>query len=403
MPGRVPKRMAAVVAIGAALAAVAWFGWPRPTAVDLVTVGAAPMAVRVDEEGKTRVRHVYTVSAPVAGKVVRTSRHVGDEVVADETIVAVMEPGRPAFHDVRTHEELQGALAAAEAAIRFAESEVRRADASLEFFRGELRRAQALARTDAISARALDKAKSDVETGEAALASGKAQLDVRRSERASAAARLVGPVAPDAQQPATCCIQIRAPVNGRVLRIPQESENVVQPGTPLIEIGDPQDLEIIADLLSPDAVQVKAGASVRVDGWGGPPLEGRVVRVEPAGFLKVSALGIEEQRVRTIIDLIDPPQAWSALGHDFRVIVHVTTWSSPKTIAVPVGALFRAGDQWAVFVARDGRAQTRTIDIGHRTGRVAEVLAGLAEGDEVVLHPSDTVRSGTTIARRESR
>jgi HlyD family secretion protein len=396
------KRATGVLAAGAVLAGLAWFGWPRPLGVDLAAVTVSPMTVTVDEEAKTRVRHIYTVSAPVAGKVLRTMRHVGDEVIADQTVVAVMESARPAFHDVRTHLELEGALAAAVAAVKLAEAEVRRIEAALEFSRSDLRRAQTLARTDAISARAMDKAKLEVDTSEAALASAKAQLEVRRSERASAAARLSDGTAAANDPPSTCCVQLRAPVSGRVLRLPQESENVVAAGAPLIEIGNPRDLEIVAELLSPDAVQVRPGAAVRIDGWGGPPLQARVTRVEPAGFLKVSALGIEEQRVKTIIDLVDPPETWSALGHDFRVIVHVTTWSTDKALTLPVGALFRQGESWAVFVVRDGRARTAPVEIGQRNARVAEVIKGLADGEPVVLHPSDRIRDGVRVAARET-
>jgi HlyD family secretion protein len=397
------KRTVGVLLVGATIGALAWFGWPRPIAVDLADVTVAPMTVTVDEEGKTRVRHIYTVSAPVSGKVLRTARHVGDEVVADETVVAVMEPARPPFHDVRTHEELQGVLAASNAAVRLAEAEVRRIQAALEFSRTELRRAQTLARTDAISAKALDKARFDVDTNEAALASAKAHLEVRRSERASAAARLGEAVPMESQDPSSCCVQIRAPVSGRVLNIPQESERVVPIGAPLIEIGDPRDLEIVAELLSPDAVQVKPGAPVRIDGWGGPPLQGRVTRVDPAGFMKVSALGIEEQRVKTIIDITAPPEVWAALGHDFRVIVHIATWSSDEALVVPTGGLFRSGEQWAVFLVEDGRTRTRPVEIGNRNARVAEVLSGLRQGNQIILHPSDRVRDGVAVGPRESR
>jgi len=189
MHATLTKRIIGALVAGLVVAGAVWFAWPQPIAVDIATVVKGPMEVTVDDEGKTRVRHVYTVSAPLAGKVLRTSRHVGDQVIADETVVAVMQPTQPAFHDVRTHEELQAALAAAEAAVRFAEAEVRRIEAALAFARTELERAQKLARTDAISLKALDKAKFDVETNEAALASAKAQLDVRRYERASAAAQ----------------------------------------------------------------------------------------------------------------------------------------------------------------------------------------------------------------------
>jgi HlyD family secretion protein len=195
---------------------------------------------------------------------------------------------------------------------------------------------------------------------------------------------------------------VRAPVTGRVLRIVQQSEAVVQPGTPLIEIGDPLDLEVIADLLSADAVRISAGASVRIDGWGGPPIRGRVTRVDPAGFLKVSSLGIEEQRVRVTIDLVDPPETWSRLGHDYRVIVHVVVWHTDDALTVPVGALFRKGDEWAVFTVQNGRAHTTVVQIGHRNFRISEVLAGLSNGDQIVLHPSDRIADGVRIAPRTS-
>ena len=399
-----PKRATGALIAAAAIAGVIWFGWPRPIAVDIATVAKGPMEVTVDDEAKTRVRHIYTVSAPLAGKVLRTSRHVGDQVTADETVVAIMQPTTPSFHDVRSHEELQAALAAAEAAVRLAETEVRRIEAALAFSRIELQRAQALAPTGAISLKALDKAKFDVETNEAALASTKAQLEVRRNERASVAARLIDPSSSAApQSDPACCVQIRAPVTGRILKIIQESEAIVHAGAPLIDIGDPADLEVVADLLSTDAVQVKPGASVRIDGWGGSPIQGRVTRVDPAGFLKVSALGIEEQRVRTTIDFVDPPETWSRLGHDYRVIVHVTIWQATDVLMVPVGALFRKDDSWAVFTVANGRARTTLVQIGHRNTRMAEVISGLSDGDRVVLHPSDRVEDGISISERESR
>jgi HlyD family secretion protein len=287
--------------------------------------------------------------------------------------------------------------------VKLAEHEVHRIEAALEFARKELQRAQALARSEVISARALDKAKLDVETNEAALGNAKAQLDVRRSERASVAARLIDPSSVAAPANPASYIQIRAPVTGRVLKLIQESETVVPVGAPLIEIGDPRDLEIAAELLSTDAVQIKAGSPVRIDGWGGPPIRGRVTRVDPAGFVKVSALGIEEQRVVTVIDFVDPPDSWPQLGHDYRVIVHVTIWNADNALTVPVSALFRKGDEWAVFAIKDGRARATPIQIGRRNNRVAEVLAGVSAGDQVVLHPSDRVIDGVAVAERETR
>ena len=394
------------------VAGLIWFAWPQPIAVDLATVTRGSMEVTVDDEGKTRVRHVYTVSAPIAGKVLRISHphgdqgisiHVGDRVKAAESVVAIMQPTVPSFVDVRSREELQAMLTAADAAITLAEAEVRRIEATLEFSRNELRRAETLARSNSIPERNVEKARLDVQTSEAALASSRAQLDVRRSERASIAARLIGPSATTAPITPKCCVQLRSPVTGVVLKIIQDSEATVAAGTPLIDAGDPLDLEIVADLLSTDAVQISAGALVRIDGWGGPVLQGRVSRVDPAGFLKVSALGIEEQRVRVTIDFTEPSEKWSALGHDYRVIVHVTTWNSEHVQKVPVSALFRKGEDWAVFRVNSGRAQVVPVKIGHRNNRFAEILSGLNDGDHVVLHPSDRVKDGVSVAERDTR
>ncbi|QWG13306.1 HlyD family efflux transporter periplasmic adaptor subunit [Bradyrhizobium sediminis] len=404
------KRTAWILGLALMLGGLVWFGWPRPVAVDLAAVTRGRLAVTVDDEGKTRVRHIYTVSAPIAGKVLRISlpsgdrgisRHVGDVVMADETVVAVMQPMTPGFIDVRSREELEAAVASADAAAKQAEADVRRLQAALDFSRTELQRAQALARTQTISTQALDKAKFEVETSEAALVSAKAQLEVRQFTRTSLAARLIDPMNLTAPANPACCVQIKAPVTGRILRIIQDSEAVVQAGTPLIDIGDPADLEVVADLLSTDAVQIKVGAPVRIDGWGGAPMQGRVVRVDPAGFVKVSALGIEEQRVRTTIDFTDPPDTWSRLGHDYRVIVHVTVWNAEDVLRVPVGALFRQGDDWAVFAVKDGRASPTVVSIGHRNGRIAEILSGLSAGDRVILHPSDRIRKGVPVSERE--
>jgi HlyD family secretion protein len=412
LPTKWAKRAAAAVAAALVVAGTLWLAWPRPVPVDIATVSRGPMQVTVDDEGKTRARHIYTVSAPIAGKVLRIdnpdnrhgmSLHVGDQVIANETVVAIMQPTIPGFIDVRSREELQAAVAAADAAITLAEAEIQRIQAALGFSREDLQRAQALSRSGTISAKALEKAKLDVATNEAALASAKAQLGVRRSERTAIAARLMDPASVASPSGPNCCIQIRAPVTGRVLKIAQDSEATVPAGAPLIQIGDPLDLEVVADLLSTDAVQVRPGALVKIDGWGGAPIKGRVTRVDPAGFLKVSALGIEEQRVRTTIDFAEPSDAWSRLGHDYRVIVHVLTWSADDVLTVPVGALFRNGSDWAVYKVKDGRARMTVVRVGHRNAQTAEVLSGLAAGDRVVLHPSDRVRDGSAVAQRETR
>jgi HlyD family secretion protein len=409
MPTSWTKRIFGIAALGVIAAALVWFAWPQPVLVDIAKVANGPIEVTVDDDGKTHVRHIYTVSAPVAGKVLRISRpmgerapslHVGDEVVANETVIALMQPVLPGFIDARSRDQLEAEVKAAGAAIEQQEAEVMRLEAALEFYRTEFQRAQTLARTQSISTQALDKSKYEVASNEAALASAKAQIDFRRAMRASAAARLIDPARVTASAEPTCCVRVLAPASGRVLRIIQDSEAVVLPGAPLVDVGNPLDLEIVADLLSTDAVQIKVGAPVRIDRWGGPAVRGKVVRVDPAGFLKVSALGIEEQRVRVTIDFADPPETWSQLGHDYRVIVHVTTWGAADALTVPVSALFRRGDEWAVFAVQDGRARTVTVKIGHRNNRVAEVLSGLVNGMSVVLHPSDRIHDGTRITPR---
>ncbi|MBR1329431.1 HlyD family secretion protein [Bradyrhizobium ottawaense] len=404
------KRFIGAALLAAIASGLAWFAWPRPVLVDLATLAKGPIEVTADDDGKTHVRHVYTVSAPIAGKVLRISHplgeqgpslHVGDEVSANQTVVALMQPTLPGFIDVRSRDQLQAEVLAADAAIQQQEAEVKRIEAALDFSRTVFQRAQTLLRTQSTSAQAFDKAKFEVATNEAALASAKAQIEMRRAVRTSLAARLMDPAnaAPSAEP--MCCVRVLAPASGRVLKIIQDSEATVLPGTSLIDIGNPLDLEVVADLLSIDAVQIKVGAPVRIDGWGGQPIRGKVVRVDPAGFLKVSALGIEEQRVRVTIDFSDPPENWASLGHDYRVVVHVTTWSAQDALSVPVSALFRRGDQWAVFVDQNGRARTTLVQIGHRNNRLAEVLSGLVAGDRVVLHPSDRISDETRIAQRE--
>lgn len=398
------QRVAGIAAAGLTAGAIFYWGLrPAPIGVDLAVASRNLIEVTVDDEARTRVRQVYTVSAPLAGKVLRNPYREGDPVTANETIVAVMQPSTPAFHDARTHQELAGALDAANAAVTLAEAEVRRIDAALSLARSDLSRARPLAENGTISQASLDRAVMAVETNEAALASATAQLLVRRYERASVAARAGNsPGGASRGAVADCCIQIPAPVTGQILKLLQESESVVQAGARLVDIGDPQDLEIVAELLSSQAVQVRPGAQVRIDGWGGPPVDGRVRRVEPAGFLKISALGIEEQRVRTIIDFVDPPEKWRALGHDYRVIVHVVVAKAEDVLSIPVGALFRSGNDWAVFREVQGRARSTVVEVGIRNSRFAEIKSGLSQGDRVVLHPSDRVTGGTRIAQRDA-
>lgn len=359
-----------VAPLGLLVAVLSWTALPRPVPVDLATVSRAPLTVRVEGEGRTRVRDVYVVSAPLAGEVQRLPVKVGDPVKRGETVLATLHPADSGFLDSRAKATAEARLSAAAAALTFA--------------RGEMTRAERLSRDGTISRRAYDQAATALQAAEA--------------EATAARAALIEPG--ETSSSTECCISVYAPVNGRVLKVIQESRAVVPVGAPLVEVGDARDLEILADLLSTDAVQVREGAAVRLDGWGGPPLDGLVRRVEPAGFTKLSALGIEEQRVNVVIDFADLAHVPETLGHGFRIMARIIVWQAEDVQTIPLGTVFRDGDHWAVFRVEDGIARQRTIEIGHTDGRTAEVLGGLRDGDRLVLYPSDTVIDGLAVEAR---
>jgi len=375
---------------------------PQPVLVDQATVQRGPLLVTIGDEGKTRVRDVYTVSAPVGGRMLRIDSKVGDLVRANDTVLAVLEPTDPAFLDARRLSQAQAEVNAAEAALVQAEAERQRAQAELDYADAELRRIRVLAERGNVSISALDRANMARRTNQAALNTAKAALQVRRSQLETARAALIGPTQ-RLSGGEDCCINLTAPVTGRILRVVQKSEQVVKAGTSLIEIGNPADLEVVVDLLSADAVQVVEGADVLLTDWGGGAvLPGRVRTVEPYGFTKVSALGIEEQRVNVVIDFTGDAAARARLGHGYRVEVRIVVWRGSDVVKAPIGALFRSGSDWAVFVVEDGRARLRRLSIGRSNGEEAEVLDGLAPGDRVVLHPSDRVVDGSRLQAREA-
>ena len=375
---------------------------PQPVTVDLVTLKTAPMRVTADEEGETRIHDLFVLSAPVAGRVRRIEAHAGDEVLANDTIVALIEPGDPTFLDPRSEVQARAAIRAAESAQSLATAEVELAQAELEFAQAEHRRARELIAAGTITRHESDAAERAFKTARAALATAQAGLEMRTFELEQARAQLLSPAETLENRNADCvCVVVRSPVTGRVLRVSNASERIVQSGEPLVEIGDPRDLEIATDYLSTDAVQIEAGQRVIIDNWGGQDTLNGVVRyVEPYGFRKISALGIEEQRVNVIIDLTDPAERWSRLGHGYQVETRVVIWESSSALSVPLTALFRDGDQWAVFVAEQGRAVLRHITLGRRNGLMAEVLTGLDAGAQVIVHPSDRVVNGVRVTPR---
>jgi HlyD family secretion protein len=391
------RRLFPAAALLALIAFLVWAFLPRPVEVDVGEVAPRPLEIVVEEEGEARIRDVFTVSATITGKLQRISLHAGDSVTEGETVVALIGPAAPVLLDSRSRAVAEASAAAAQAAMDLARAQLVQAEATQDFMTSEANRAVALFEKGAISQRSYDNAVREQKTAQAAVSSALANLAVREKELESALAVLQ----PDRNGEAgRCCVEVLAPASGRVLRVLTESEQVVQPGTPILEIGDPGNMEIVVELLSRDAVRVREGAAATITGWGGAPIPAVVERVEPSAVTKVSALGIDEQRVKVILALSGATDEWSQLGHGFRVITRITLWREDDVLTIPVGALFRDGTDWATFVLRDDRARLQAITLGERNESFAQVLDGLRPGDRVILHPSDLVADGVQVAQR---
>jgi HlyD family secretion protein len=392
---------------------------PTPIEVELASVTRGSIRVTVDEEGMTRIRDKFLVTAPVAGAISRIELEPGDRVRRGD-VFATIHPERPPLLDARARAERSANVESARAAVSAARADEQRAAAVLTNARSELRRVRPLNKAGAISDSELDTYETQVRSAEEAHRAALAAVARATSELQAAQAALVDDTttagvgtngrhvgesrgeAGRVEGRSGRAVPVRIPIDGVVLRRLRESESVVPAGDGLLEVGDPQRLEIVADFLSTDAVRIPAGGVVIVDQWGGGrSLEGRVRRVEPSGFTKVSALGVEEQRVNVIIDFTDPVEAWQALGDGFRVEVRAVLWDAPNVVKAPVGSLFRQGEAWAVYVERDGRAERRAVTIGHRNDRDAEVTGGLREGERVVMHPSDALTPGARVTPRD--
>lgn len=384
------------------LGTLVWAFIPRPVPVDLFTLTPGEMVVTVDEEGETRVHDVFVLSAPISGRAMRIDADVGDEVVADQTLIAEIEPIDPTLLDPRSEAQARADIRAAEANLILAEASVKEARVELEFAESELKRARKLRADAVMSERELESTDRTYRTRQAALETALATRQARLAELERARAELISPTETRVRGDECPCVPIRAPVDGRILKILHKSEGVVSAGDPLVEIGDPADLEIVADLLSSDAVKVEPGQRVIIDNWGGDePLAGVVRRVEPFGFTKVSALGIEEQRVNVIIDFTSPKEAWSRIAHGYQVDVRIVLWQGSDVLKLPLTALFRDSDRWAVFLEQEGKASKRQVTLGRRTGLEAEILSGLSSGARVVAHPGDMIAEGVEIEDRD--
>lgn len=391
--------------IGIALLAAAVLGGLLygffPGAVPIETTAAAkgPLVVTVEEEGKTRVRDRYVISAPVAGHARRIDLRVGDLVKAGQT-VAVIEPARSSALDPRSHAQAVAAMQAAEAAVAAARANAQAAAAQAELARQELERAAALRKSKFISEQALDKARTDADRSQAARTAADHEVVVAQFERERARAALADVARLQGGKPADL-LAVRTPVAAAVLKVVHESEGTVQAGSPLLEVGDPQSLEVQIEVLSSQAVKIVPGAKVLFDRWGGETaLQGVVRVVEPTGFTKISALGVEEQRVRVIADFTSPREEWQRVGDGYRVEARFVVWEGADVLQVPANALFRHNNGWAVFVADAGRARLRPIQTGQRNGLQVQVLSGLEAGAAVIAHPDDMIADGTRVKPR---
>jgi HlyD family secretion protein len=378
-----------------------WFFAPQPVAVDLAAVDRGRLEVTVDEEGETQVKEIYRISAPITGKLERVAIQVGDRVLAGQRIARV-RPVDPPIRDMRSRLVMSATSKAAGAAVLLAEAQVRQAETDLKFARSDLARAQTLTDKGVISSRAREEAELNLSVKQAEVRKAEAGLELRRREFQSARMHELEPNQMQLQGAEDqCCIAITAPSSGVVLKVLTESEQVVQAGTTLLETGDPHDLEIVVDLLSSDAVGIAPGTSARIEDWGGDGvLEAKVRRVDPAAFTKVSALGIEEQRVNVVLDFVSAPETWRDLGHAFKVTVRIIRSDRDDVLRIPLGALFRRDQDWAVYTTRNGRAKLTPVKLGKFSLTHAEALAGVTQEELVVMFPSDKVSDKTAVKQR---
>jgi len=374
---------------------------PAPAEADVVKVTRGPLEVTVSEDGRTRIKERYIVSSPLTGRMVRIPLKAGDPVTENITVISSLEPTDPALLDPRALSEAEARVKASHSEVEKATSQRNRTKIASEHAQREYRRVKDLHDKGAAPDQELaDMTTRDVLAQEdyrmARAAVTKAEFELQLAQAGLIRTRPTSP-----GDNGNTRFEIRSPITGKVLKVHQESTSVVTPGQKLVEVGDPQDLEVEVDVLSSDAVKIPDNARVRLEHWGGEyPLKAEVRLVEPSGFMKQSALGVEEQRVWVIIRLLEPYERRKTLGDGFRVVAKIVTWESPSVLKVPTGCLHRFQGKQAVWIVQDDRAQRRVVTVGHNNGIEAEILDGLQEGDEVILHPSDKVQEGKAIERR---
>jgi HlyD family secretion protein len=368
---------------------------PKPTAVSVVEVTRGPLRVTLRDEGRTRVKSRYALVAPVSGALERITLDPGAQVEIGAPL-ARLAPRDASPLDGRARSEALARRAAAEAAQRRARVAIEQATTAHDFARAELDRTRRLADGGNLPPRDLDVARNEERVRAAEIESARLGAEMARAEVELADATLRRPGADRGRE----IVTVTAPIRGQIFRVIQR-EGVVSAGATLLELADPSALEIVTELLTADAAGIPAAAKVDLRGWGGPAtLHGHVRRVEPSAFTKVSALGVEEQRVPVVIDLDDPSQPGPSLGDGFRIEVEIDLWSAESVVRLPLSALFRDGEKWAVFVVEKGKATRRRVEIGHRSGEEAEVISGVAAEERVIAYPSDTLVEGAAVVAR---
>ncbi len=394
------KRILGVVAVIAVLTALVMAFMPQPVLVETGAVTRGSFQQTIDEDGKTRVRERYVVAAPLAGRLLRIELKAGD-AVEKGTLLALIMPSMPALLDVRTERELEERIGAAEAAKLRSAAAVERAQAALSQANADAARTRKLVTKGFMSPTQLehDELAVKLQTKELAAARFEDHATEHQLEEARAALLRLQTGTPPGK-PSDAAWEVRSPLGGRVLRLLHESETDVPLGEALLELADPADLEVVVDVLSTDALQIPPGAIVHIERYGGAPLQGRVRLIEPSAFTKVSALGVEEQRFNVVIDITSPREQWLTLGDGYKVDTRIVIFSAENALKAPVSALFREGDNWAVFVARDGYAQRRTVQIAKRNGLEALVEKDLDAGTHVIVYPGDAVHDGVRIKAR---
>ncbi len=386
----------------AALAGLIYAFMPGPVAVDLATVVRGSMRVTVDEDGRTRIKERYVITSPLAGYMQRVEWHPGDSVFPGKTVLTSILPNDPALLDARALAEAEAKLRAAQANVQQAEANQLRSTEAYELAKHIFDRAKTLVKTEALAKESYDQAEHLERIAAEEMRASQFRVKVAQFELEQAGSVLIRSQTTQSVQQKLESFVIYSPIQGCLLRVFQESAGPVTPGTRLMEVGDPADLEVEIDVLSSDAAKIKPGAKVFLEHWGGPEaLQGRVRLVEPSGFLKLSALGVEEQRVNIIVDILDPPEKRTTLGDAFRVDARIVIWDGENVLKVPTGALFRSQGEWAVFQLVNGRAKLTRVKIGRQNALEAEVLNGLQAEDCVILHPSDRIKDGVSVKQRQ--